>query len=119
LLQPGVAMGLSKRRLKREVETLRAMMMIACRGRHGATGNLCRDCEDLLAYAKGRLDKCPYQEQKPSCGHCPIHCYKPLMRERIREVMRYAGPRMIRHHPLLAVLHLLDGIKTKKKVKQG
>jgi hypothetical protein len=27
----------------------------------------------------------------------------------MREVMRYAGPRMLWRHPLLAVAHLIDG----------
>ena len=30
------------------------------------------------------------------------------MKTQIIEVMRYAGPRMIFHHPFLAVAHLLD-----------
>jgi hypothetical protein len=33
----------------------------------------------------------------------------PLMRDDIRAVMRYAGPRMLLHHPILAVQHLIDG----------
>jgi hypothetical protein len=37
-----------------------------------------------------------------------VHCYKPAMREQIRVVMRYSGPRMAQRHPLLAAAHLLD-----------
>ena len=33
------------------------------------------------------------------------------MRARIREVMRYAGPRMLLSHPLMALRHLLDGLR--------
>jgi hypothetical protein len=51
---------------------------------------------------------CPLIEDKPTCASCPVHCYKPVMRERIRAVMRYAGPRMLRRHPVLAILHLLE-----------
>ena len=40
---------------------------------------------------------------------CPTHCYKPEMRERVRAVMRYSGPRMLREHPVLAIAHLADG----------
>jgi hypothetical protein len=29
------------------------------------------------------------------------------MQERVRGVMRFAGPKMLRHHPILALLHLL------------
>jgi hypothetical protein len=31
------------------------------------------------------------------------------MRERIREVMRYAGPRMPLRHPILSIFHFIDG----------
>jgi len=31
------------------------------------------------------------------------------MRDRVRVVMRYSGPRMLSRHPLLAVGHLVDG----------
>jgi hypothetical protein len=31
------------------------------------------------------------------------------MREQVRAVMRYAGPRMVKEHPLLAAAHLTDG----------
>jgi hypothetical protein len=56
-----------------------------------------------------RIDKCPFQAEKPTCANCPIHCYKKDRREEVREVMRYAGPRMLLRHPVLAVLHQLDG----------
>ncbi len=86
------------------------MVGIYCHDRHGATGELCGECRQLLDYAQARLDRCPFQEDKTTCANCPVHCYKPEMRERIRSVMRYAGPRMLYRHPVLAVLHLLvDG----------
>lgn len=61
-------------------------------------------------YALLRLEKCPFQAAKPTCAHCKVHCYQRPMRERIRTIMRWAGPRMLLRHPLLAVLHLLDGL---------
>jgi hypothetical protein len=33
------------------------------------------------------------------------------MRERICAVMRYAGPRMMYRHPMLAFYHLIDGMR--------
>jgi predicted amidophosphoribosyltransferase len=94
--------------LAREYKTIEAMIGLYCRDLHGAKNNqLCVACGELLAYAKARLDKCPYQEQKPVCAKCPIHCYKPEVRGKIRAVMRYAGPRMLKHHPVLAIRHLL------------
>ena len=49
-------------------------------------GEPCPDCSELLDYATSRLDKCPLQEDKPTCAKCPIHCYKPFMREKIRNI---------------------------------
>ncbi len=104
-------MALETARLRREARTLTAMIEIACHGMHGtAKGQLCPSCQALLEYALARLDKCPFQEAKPTCAKCPIHCYRPAQREQIRAVMRYAGPRMLLRHPLLALMHLIDGI---------
>ena len=58
--------------------------------------------------AERRLEKCPFAEEKPTCVKCPVHCYEAVMRERVRQVMRYAGPRMLLRHPVLALLHLRD-----------
>lgn len=96
-------------RLERERRTLQVMIQQHCRRHHGMP--LCLDCTALLAYAQARLLSCPYQQSKPTCGACPIHCYQPQMRERIRTLMRQEGPRMLFHHPLLALAHLLDGFR--------
>ena len=96
-------------RLARELRTIKAMLRIACRDRHGTADGLCADCSALADYAAKRLALCPYGADKPTCVNCPTHCYKPEMRERVRQVMRYAGPRMLTRHPILAILHIMDG----------
>ncbi len=100
-------------KLVREERTIEAMIRIHCRGNHRTQG-LCPECADLLAYAQTRLEKCPYGEEKPTCAQCSIHCYQSDMRERVRKVMRYSGPRMIFHHPILALYHLADSKGTRK-----
>lgn len=82
-----------------------------CRNHHATDRDPgpCERCTAFLAYADARLDHCPYGEEKPTCANCPIHCYKREPREFARAVMRYAGPRMLLRHPVLAVLHLVDG----------
>ena len=97
------------RKIAREKRTIRSMVEVYCRAHHGTTGELCADCTELLDYALGRLDRCPFGANKSTCADCPIHCYKPAMREKVQAVMRYAGPRMLSRHPILAVLHLIDG----------
>lgn len=62
----------------------------------------------LITYAHKRLDGCKFGEKKTACQQCPIHCYKPDMREKIRAIMRWAGPRMIIYAPIAAIKHLLN-----------
>jgi hypothetical protein len=85
------------------------MIQIYCHDQHGTGSELCAECSTIRDYAMMRLARCPFQEGKTTCAKCAVHCYKPQMREQIRQVMRYAGPRMIWRHPLMAVQHLLDG----------
>ncbi|MBA4376152.1 MAG: nitrous oxide-stimulated promoter family protein [Anaerolinea sp.] len=105
-------------RLKRERRTITEMILMYCRTHHSCPTGLCAECDPLLAYALQRIDKCPYQVDKPTCAKCPIHCYQPEMRQSIRVVMRYSGPRMLFRHPLLAILHLLDGMTSSHKNKK-
>lgn len=103
-------------RIAREKKTVAAMIRIYCRDKHGGRAGLCETCRQLEAYALQRLDKCPFGDAKSTCARCPVHCYRPAMREQIRQVMRYAGPRMLLHHPVLAVRHLLDERKAAPKL---
>jgi hypothetical protein len=100
-------------RLARELATLRAMVGIYCRDRHrtvgAARGELCAECRGLMDYATRRLDRCIFGDDKPTCANCKVHCYTATMREQVRVVMRYAGPRMLWRHPVLALAHVLDG----------
>ncbi|MBW3698101.1 nitrous oxide-stimulated promoter family protein [Vibrio sp. T187] len=92
--------------LATEYKTVIAMVHIYCRDHHGCK-QLCDECSELLEYAETRLDRCPYGQAKPTCNKCPIHCYKPEPKEQMRLVMRYAGPRMLLKHPILAIRHLI------------
>lgn len=98
-------------RLRREFRTMEAMVRIWCRAQHppeAGTGSVCAECQAFLDYACKRLEKCPYGEAKPTCAQCPVHCYKQAQREHAREIMRFAGPRMVVRHPWLSLMHLLD-----------
>ena len=96
-------------RIEREKQTIKTMIRLFCRAHHHSSGELCPECQELENYAMARLLHCKFGEDKPTCAKCPVHCYKPDMRQRIREVMRYAGPKMVFSHPIMAVRHLLDG----------
>lgn len=104
-------------RIVREKKTVRAMVEIYCRDHHSTGRELCPECGDILNYALTRLDKCPFQEGKTTCANCPVHCYQPAMKDKIKEVMRYSGPRMTYRHPVLAMYHLMDGRKKPSPAK--
>lgn len=99
-------------RLASEHRTLVAMTQMYCSHHHAAArGRLCRDCEALMIYAEARLARCPYGEAKPTCAKCPVHCYKKAQRERVRQIMRFAGPRMPLRHPWRALVHVFDKLR--------
>ncbi|MGN0299077.1 MAG: nitrous oxide-stimulated promoter family protein [Lachnospiraceae bacterium] len=104
---------------EREKRTVSLMITIFCRKKHGTKGGLCPECLALKEYAILRSDKCPFMETKTFCSNCKVHCYKPEMREKIREVMRYAGPRMIFYHPWMALRHVVESKKEKKKMEKS
>jgi len=90
-----------------EKETIQKMIMIYCKEMHGTKNNeLCSECSNLFNYAKQRIDKCFYGDRKPVCSKCKVHCYKPEMRNRIKEVMRYSGPRMLLKSPVLSLRYM-------------
>jgi hypothetical protein len=102
-------------RIDREKRTIKAMINIFCREQHGSkAGGLCDECNTLMQYAYLKLDKCRFKDQKPTCAKCPIHCYRPDMRERVKGVMRFSGPKMTLRHPWLALCHLIDGLRSPK-----
>jgi hypothetical protein len=107
------AARLATPRLTRELNTIAAMLRIYCRDQHGAVarGNaqMCAECAGLQDFARKRLAGCPFGADKPTCVNCQIHCYGARQREAMRAVMRYAGPRMLWRHPVLALAHLADG----------
>jgi len=94
-------------RIAREKKTVEVMINMYCNSHHGKESCLCDECRQLLDYAGKRLDQCPFKEDKPTCANCTVHCYKPDMRQKVREVMRYSGPRMAFRHPMLAYNHLI------------
>ncbi len=85
----------------------------------GERRNLCPECAELEAYAPARSERCPFMEEKPFCSNCTVHCYRPEMRERIRTVMRYAGPRMLFHHPVMAIRHMIESQRERQRIRSS
>ncbi len=109
-------MNVEKKR-QREKETVSLMISLYCKKKHGGK-ELCSECAALEAYARSRSEHCPFMETKTFCANCKVHCYRPEMREKIREVMRFSGPRMIFHHPIMAVRHVVETKKERRKLEK-
>ncbi|MFG6397397.1 MAG: nitrous oxide-stimulated promoter family protein [Muribaculaceae bacterium] len=92
-------------RIEKEKRVVELMIRLYCRKKEG-NSVMCGECARLLEYACARLDRCPFGDGKGSCSRCRVHCYAPAMRGRIREVMRFSGPRMILYYPLEALRHM-------------
>ncbi len=112
-------MLLLKTRRERESIIVQAMIEMYCHENHNSLEALCQECSTLSAYAEKRLLSCMYGEMKPVCKHCPVHCYSPAMREQMRKVMRWAGPKMIYRKPFFAILHLVDNLTAPKAERKN
>ncbi len=101
---------------EREREVVSQMIAVYCRGNHAtARGRLCEECAALTEYASARIGRCPFMATKTFCSQCKVHCYAPAQRQAIKDAMRYAGPRMLLHHPIMTVRHGLDTMAAKRR----
>lgn len=105
-----------EKKREREKKMVSQMIQLYCKKQHHSKDGLCPECAVLDAYARMRSEKCPFMETKTFCSNCKVHCYKPEMRKKIREVMRFSGPRMLFHHPIAAIRHVVESKKEKKKL---
>ena len=102
---------------EKEKRIVGKMIKLYCKKQHKVKSGLCPECQALKKYAELRSDNCPFMENKTFCSNCKVHCYKKEMREKIRQVMRFSGPRMIFHHPVMAINHLMQSKKERRKME--
>ena len=114
-----------QKELQKDLRTLALFVLVYCRHRHaeapktamalkshdveaiaGRPLPLCEECRKLLAHAVVKRSHCP-MSPKPSCKHCPVHCYHPSYRQQIRQVMKYSGMKMLLSGRLDYLFHLL------------
>lgn len=100
---------MSSSKIEREKRTAELMIRLYCRKKE-KNQELCDSCKALMEYAFARLDRCPFGENKTACKQCTVHCYKPQMREKMKLVMRYSGPRMLLYSPGAALRHMMESI---------
>lgn len=110
---------MSEKKYQDELNTVSFMIALYCHKKHKTKkGEMCDDCKELQEYCKYRLSICTWGDKKPFCSNCPIHCYDKEHREKIRDIMRYSGPRMLFYHPVLAIKHVTQTIKEKRKMRK-
>jgi hypothetical protein len=109
----------------RDIKTLITFICVYCRQNHSAEAKvpaqlketdlealagepvvLCEACRKLLVHAVVKRIHCP-MNPKPQCKHCPVHCYHPTYRAKIRDVMRFSGRWLVMRGRLHYLLHLL------------
>lgn len=146
--EPRVTADALKRKREREQEIVSQMIALYCKGNHsayrsvslreqgdemqqvpegaairerdsGERRDLCPECAELEAYTHARSERCPFMEEKTFCSNCTVHCYRPEMRKRIRTVMRYAGPRMLFHHPVMAIRHMIESQRERRRIRSS
>jgi predicted amidophosphoribosyltransferase len=113
------------KKLNRDLKTLALFIDLYCRSCHteavkstvclkthdlqallGRKLTLCDDCRKLLTHAFVKRSHCPL-DPKPACKHCPSHCYNPAYRQRMRQVMKFSGWKMLLGGRLNYLFHLL------------
>ncbi|MFC1538661.1 nitrous oxide-stimulated promoter family protein [Candidatus Latescibacterota bacterium] len=81
---------------EKQFKLLKKFIGIYCRHHHNPEKDtLCPECSELRDYARVRLEKCQY-DPKPKCKDCTTHCYKPVHRKKIKEVMRFSGMHFVK-----------------------
>ncbi|MBQ9690698.1 MAG: nitrous oxide-stimulated promoter family protein [Eggerthellaceae bacterium] len=108
-----------EKRIKQEKNILALMVYISCKGHNHKgrlAGGVCPECQDLIDYSFVKIGSCKKGLAKTFCSECDTNCYAPQERESIRQAMRYAGPRMIFHRPLMAIRHAYS-MRKKNKAK--
>lgn len=102
------AMNCCNAQQKKDIRLIGKFVEVYCAGKHtgaehvpvalpGGLGDrsLCPECRLFLEYAIVKRLKCPLEAEKPSCKHCRIHCYDKTHREKVREIMSYAGRKLM------------------------
>lgn len=108
------------RKRQKEIDMVSEMIQLYCKRKHKNlyhNGILCDECQELMDYSIARTTRCPFMESKTFCSNCKVHCYSSDMREKIRDVMKFSGPRMMLVHPVICIWHVITSSAEKLKRK--
>jgi hypothetical protein len=88
--------------VQKEKQVIHEMIRFYCLFKHHHY-HLCKDCRNLKTYAFARLSLCPSGEEKAACSTCKAPCYKQTYHEKMKDVVYYAAPWMVLHHPVYSL----------------
>lgn len=94
--------------IDKDRRTLEAMGRIFCSAHHDGAkdaAGLCPACRSTVDATLERAASCPFGHEG-NCQDCAVRCQRGEARDRIREIMRYAAPRMTLRHPLMTFDYL-------------
>ena len=99
----------NKQRVERDRRTLAAIGSIYCKGNHPSaqrdeTG-MCPECRAVIEATAQRAEACPFGHEG-NCQDCSVRCQRGEAQVRIKQIMRYAAPRMAFRHPLMTLEYL-------------
>ena len=95
-------------RVAKDRKVLEAIGCIFCKAHHSGekdSRGLCPSCRETIETTLMRAAACPYGHES-NCQDCTTHCQRGEAQERIREIMRYASPRMALRHPFMTAEYL-------------
>lgn len=114
-----------EKKREKEQRVVAKMILLYCKKNHKMqtkdSEGLCKECRDMCDYAKLRSARCPHMKEKTFCSNCKTHCYQEAYRKKIKEIMRFSGPRMLFYHPVLCIEHAILSLSlkwSKKKEKK-
>lgn len=108
-------MSTKANRIDKQKKTIELMVKLYCKKNHGTENDVCAECREILDYAMVRVSNCRYGENKPNCGDCKTCCYKKDMKNKMINIMKYSGPRLLIHNPKVAIEHIIDKFRYKQQ----
>ena len=80
-----------------------------CKGNHAGrakdAAGMCPECRGAIEQTLARAEACPHGHEG-TCQDCATPCQRGEAQQRIKAIMRYAAPRMMFRHPLMALGYL-------------
>jgi hypothetical protein len=99
----------------REKRIIAKMIKIYCGKKHKSDG-LCSDCSNLLVYCENKINSCRWIKNKPNCSSCTTVCFSKENREKLRNIMRFSGPRLLYLDPAALFLWIFRKLFNKREI---